>query len=98
MCVCAFVWTTPWTRADLEARERTAQAWIEAVSGRACVAYQTKQFARNIMRWVCSLWEGRYRDGRTTALCVQLEDETHPGQGVCDRESESLALTALTVR
>ncbi|CAM9234954.1 unnamed protein product, partial [Pylaiella littoralis] len=34
---------------DLEARERTAQAWIEAVSGRPCVAYGTKQFARNLM-------------------------------------------------
>ncbi|CAM9715197.1 unnamed protein product [Ectocarpus sp. 6 AP-2014] len=42
-------WDKNATPADLEARERTAQAWIEAVSGRACVEYQTKQFARNLM-------------------------------------------------
>lgn len=40
----------PTHRADLEARERTAQVWIEAVSGKACVAYETKQFARNLKR------------------------------------------------
>ncbi len=37
-------------RANLDARERTAQAWIEAVSGKPCVAYETKQFARNLKR------------------------------------------------
>ncbi|CAM9326034.1 unnamed protein product, partial [Scytosiphon promiscuus] len=36
------------TPADLEARERTAQVWIEAVSGKPCVAYETRQFARNL--------------------------------------------------
>lgn len=50
------------TRVDLEARERTAQAWIEAVSGKACVAYETKQFARNLMRWVGGWRERRGED------------------------------------
>eukprot|EP00903_Cladosiphon_okamuranus_P008526 g8186.t1 len=42
-------WGTGGGTVDVEARERTAQAWIEAVSGKACVTFETKQFARNLM-------------------------------------------------
>lgn len=82
ICVCMCVWfsrTTPWNSADLEARERTAQAWIEAVTGRPCVAYQTKQFARNIMRWVCG--GCRYRGGPTTVLLCTARRRNTPKAG-----------------
>eukprot|EP00752_Nemacystus_decipiens_P008058 g7202.t1 len=55
-------WGTGGGTVDVEARERTAQAWIEAVSGKNGVTYETRQFARNLKRHVKG-GKGRGREG-----------------------------------